>query len=331
MAATLNFHHLRYFWAVAHDGNLTRTARRLRVAQSALSAQIRQLEEQLGQALFAREGRGLSLTEAGVLALAYADEIFTAGSELVSTLHEGRQRKHLMRIGAVATLSRNFQRSFVRPLLRMDRVRLRLTSGSFEELLEQLATHALDVVLSNRPAPGGDARRFRARRLARQPVSVVASAPMPGFTFPRGLAERPMILPGTASELRTEFDALVERLGVRVRVLAEVDDMATMRLLARDSDALVLVPSIVVRDELREGRVHELCTVPELAETFYAITVDRRFQHPLVRQLVLRDEAQLLAGDEERTEAPSSRKAASHEVSSRTRVSGARTRPRRRA
>jgi len=116
---------------------------------------------------------------------------------------------------------------------------------------------------------------------------------------------------------------------VRVRVLAEVDDMATMRLLARDSDALVLVPSIVVRDELREGRVHELCTVPELAETFYAITVDRRFQHPLVRELVLRDEAQLLAGDEERAEAPSSRKAPSNEASSRTRVSGARTRPRR--
>ena len=135
-----------------------------------------------------------------------------------------------------------------------------------------------------------------------------------------------MILPGTASELRTEFDALVERLGVRVRVLAEVDDMATMRLFARDSDALVLVPSVVVRDELREGRVHELCTVPELAETFYAITVDRRFQHPLVRELVLRDEAQLLGGDEERARAPSSR-----EASLGTPVSAARTRPRRRA
>ena len=326
MTATLNFHHLRYFWAVANDGNLTRTARRLRVAQSALSAQIRQLEEQLGQALFSREGRGLALTEAGTLALAYADEIFTAGSELVSTLHEGRQRKHLVRIGAVATLSRNFQRSFVRPLLRTDRVRLRLTSGSLEELLDQLATHALDVVLSNRPAPGGETRRFRARRLARQPVSVVSSTPMPGFTFPRGLAERPMILPGTASELRTEFDALVERLGVRVRVLAEVDDMATMRLFARDSDALVLVPSVVVRDELREGLVHELCTVPDLAETFYAITIDRRFQHPLVRELVARDEAQLLGGEEESARAPSSRA-----IAKRPRVSAERTRPRRRS
>lgn len=293
-AEDINFHHLRYFWAVARDGNLTRTAQRLRVAQSALSSQIRQLEEQLGQALFVREGRRLVLTEAGTIALAHADEIFSAGSELLSTLKEGRRRQHTLRVGAVATLSRNFQRSFVRPLLTQANVRLRLTSGSIEELLAQLEAHVLDVVLSNRPAARSAERRFRSRKLARQPVSIVSSQPRAGFRFPEGLADASMILPGESSELRTEFDALCERLGVRLRVRAEVDDMATMRLLARDSDALVLVPSVVVRDELRQGVVHELCVVPELSETFYAITVDRRFQHPLLRSLLERDEAQLL-------------------------------------
>jgi LysR family transcriptional activator of nhaA len=102
-----------------------------------------------------------------------------------------------------------------------------------------------------------------------------------------------MILPGIASDLRTEFDSLCERLGVRPRVLAEVDDMATMRLLARDTDALVLVPSVVVREELREGLLHEMCMLPDLAESFYAITTDRRFQHPLLDELLQRDEAQL--------------------------------------
>lgn len=290
----LNFHHLRYFWAVATDGNLTRTAERLRVAPSALSAQIHQLEEQLGQPLFSREGRSLALTEAGKVALAYADDIFAAGGELVSTLKDGRRRRHPLRVGAVATLSRNFQRSFVRPVLARQDVRLRLSSGSFEELLEQLAAHDLDVVLSNRPAPGSGEPRFRSRRLARQPVSLVCSQPVDGFRFPAELDRRPMILPGVASELRSEFDALCERAGVRPRVLAEVDDMATMRLLACDSDALVLVPSVVVREELREGLVHEVVTLPDVAESFYAITVERRFQHPLVRELLDRDEAQLL-------------------------------------
>ncbi|RBC45361.1 LysR family transcriptional regulator, partial [Xanthomonas oryzae pv. oryzae] len=45
--AALNYNHLRYFWAVAHDGNLTRTAERLNLTQSALSVQIRKLEERL--------------------------------------------------------------------------------------------------------------------------------------------------------------------------------------------------------------------------------------------------------------------------------------------
>ena len=290
----INFHHLRYFWCVAKDGNLTRTARQLRVAQSALSSQIRQLEAQLGTALFAREGRRLVLTEAGAIALVYAEDIFAAGGELVSTLAQGRRRDQLFRVGAVATLSRNFQRSFVKPLLSQPDVRLRLDAASLDELLVRLESHALDLVLSNRPPPPAPDRRFSCRRLARQPASIIASRPPPRFRFPRDLAKHPMIVPGTASELRSEFDALCERLRVKVRILAEVDDMATIRLLAADSDALALVPSVVVRDELRQGVVHELCVVPEIAESFYAITLERRFQHPLVSALLSRDESELL-------------------------------------
>lgn len=104
-----------------------------------------------------------------------------------------------------------------------------------------------------------------------------------------------MILPGSDSEIRSEFDALCERLGVKVTVLAEVDDMATMRLLARDTAAVALVPSVVVRDELRSGTLCEYCVVPGLLESFYAITVDRRFQHPLIKSLLARDEADILA------------------------------------
>ncbi|MEO8195137.1 MAG: LysR substrate-binding domain-containing protein [Thermoanaerobaculia bacterium] len=290
----LNFHHLRYFWRVAKDGNLTRTAQRLRVAQSALSAQIRQLEAQLGEALFVREGRRLVLTEAGEIALAYAEDIFAAGGELVSTLTQGRRRDQLFRVGAVATLSRNFQRSFVRPLLAQADVRLHLVAGGLDELLARLEGHGLDLVLSNRPSPRTPHRHLSCRRLARQPASIIASRPPAHFRFPEDLADHPMIVPGSASELRSEFDALCERLDVKVRILAEVDDMATIRLLAADSDALALVPTVVVRDELREGVVHELCVVPDIAETFYAITLERRFQHPLVGSLLARDEAELL-------------------------------------
>lgn len=296
----INFHHLRYFWAVAKAGNLSQTAERLRVAASALSSQIQQLEAQLGTALFRREGRRLVLTESGMIALAYADEIFAAGSQLVATLEHGRQPEQVLRIGAVSTLSRNFQESFVKPLLALDRVRLQLESGTFDTLLRRFEDHSIDLVLANRPPEREFRGKLRCRRLARQPVSIVASKRARGFRFPEDLQGATMIVPGRESDVRTEFDAMCERHSLSVRVLAEVDDMATMRLLARDTGALAVVPSVVVRDELRERTLFELCAVPGLFEAFYAITGERRFQHPLLATALAREEIEFLEVDRER-------------------------------
>jgi len=301
----LNFHHLHYFWAVAHEGNLTRAAAKLRVAQSALSAQIRQLEEELGEDLFAREGRALVLTETGRVALAYADEIFANGRALLEVLREGRARAKPLRVGAVATLSRNFQESFLRPALTEPNVRLHLESGRIEELVARLEGHALDVVLANRPAQAASAEsKVRNRRIARQLVSLVGPKRRRAFRFPEDLEALPVILPGAASEVRSEFDVLCQQLAVRVNVIAEVDDMATMRLIARNASAVTLAPSVVVRDELRAGQLHEYCVVPGLFESFYAITVERRFEHPLVATLVARRESEILAMERRAGAAP---------------------------
>lgn len=291
----LNFHHLRYFWAVARDGNLTRTAKRLRVAQSALSAQIRQLEDDLGVALFERKGRGLSLTEHGRVALDFADTVFEAGSDLLSTLTSGRDAQDHIRIGAVSTLSRNFQDSFVFPLLQREGVSLGLQSGRLVDLLEQLEAHQLDIVLTNRAAPHRDGAPLRTSRLAQQAVSIIGSPRDTPFRWPDDLHGASMILPGVASDVRPTFDALCERLGAEVHVRAEVDDMATLRLVARSTGALSLMPSVVVRDELRAGVLHEHCVVPGLYETFYAVTAKRHYPHPLVDDLLSREAGEYLA------------------------------------
>ena len=132
----LNFHHLRYFWAVAKEGNLTRAAGQLHVSQSALSAQIKDLETQLGQLLFHRTGRTLTLTEAGQVAFNYAETIFATGNELIAVLREGRrEERQVLRIGAVATVSRNFQENFIRPALDRADVELVLISAGLPELL----------------------------------------------------------------------------------------------------------------------------------------------------------------------------------------------------
>ena len=293
----LNFHHLQYFWAVAKEGNLTRAATHLHVSQSALSAQIRQLEDQLGQPLFARVGRGLQLTEAGQLALGYAESIFTAGAELTALLREGRRdERQVLRIGAMANLSRNFQENFLRPLLEREDVELVLHSGSLVDLLARLRVHTLDLVLSNQRVHASSEDPWRCQRLARQPVSLVGRprSKRKAFRFPEELAEVPLLLPGRDNDIRAGFDLLCERLGIRYRLRAEVDDMALLRLLARDSDSVALLPTVVVQDELRNGRLVEYSVVPDLHESFYAISVQRHFTPPLLKSLLKQSEAEIL-------------------------------------
>ncbi|MBX9606977.1 MAG: LysR family transcriptional regulator [Gammaproteobacteria bacterium] len=296
--ARLNFHHLHHFWAVAQEEHLTRAASRLHVSQSALSTQIRQLEDQLRVRLFEREGRRLRLTEAGQLAFAYAETIFTAGQELVSLMQDGgTQSRQRLRIGSAATLSRNFQENFLRPVLGQSDVQLVIESGSLDELLGRLAVHKLDVVLSNRAVGAEAGRQWRCRRIARQPVCLVGPPLGRGrrFRFPQDLATCALLLPGTNSEIRTRFDALCEELDVRPRVLAEVDDMAMLRLLARDSAAVALLPAVVVQDELRTRRLARYCDVPDLSEDFYAITTERRFQPAVLKDLLKRPADEVLA------------------------------------
>ena len=286
---TLNFNHLRYFWAVAHEGSLTRAAQRLNLSQSALSVQIQKLEQQMGHPLFDRVGKRLTLTEAGQIALDYADTVFSAGDELMSTL-DGRSlaNRHVLKVGALTTLSRNFQLEFLNPLVGRADVDLIVRSGTIRDLLAQLEAHMLDVVLSNAAAPRDGRAPFRNHLLAEQPISLVGR-PRPNaaqFRFPDDLRSEPVLLPSLGSDIRAGFDRLMELAGIRPTILAEVDDMAMLRLLARERDGLTLVPPIVVRDELNARVLVEQCRIPQLTEKFYAIILARRFPNPLLADLL---------------------------------------------
>jgi len=279
----LNYHHLRYFREVARDGTLTRAAERLNLSQSAVSTQIRQLEARLGHALFERSGRRLHLTEAGRIALDHAERIFAAGEELVATLRQTGASMPPLRVGALSTLSRNFQLGFLRPVLG-DGVGIVLRSGGSGVLYEALGALALDVVLTTEPPPGD--RGFAARRIAEQTVSIHGRPE--GLRHPSLaalLAAEPVILP-TESSIRTGFGGLVARLGVRPRIAAEVDDMAMVRLLAREGAGLAIAPSVVLADEIAEGLLAPAPFDLDIVESFYAVTPERRFPHPLLQRLL---------------------------------------------
>lgn len=286
----LNYHHLYYFWRVATVGNLTRVASELHVSQSALSSQIRQLEDSMGQALFDRSGRSLHLTEWGQQVLAYAEDIFRKGEELSSLVQRGAAPDvQVIRLGVVSTMSRNFVDAFLAPLLPDARVRLVVQSRGIAELLDSLASHTLDVVLSNLNATVNPKRIWQSQLIARQPVSVVGPVKgRPGSRFPKGFDGMRWILPSPPSEIRAGFDAFCSFHQFEPDIQAEVDDMAMLRLLARDSGALAILPPVVVRDEIRRKELCEYMALPKVTENFYAITVKRSYQPPALRELLAR-------------------------------------------
>ena len=246
-------------------------------------------QHQMGHPLFERVGKRLVLTEAGQISLDYADTVFKAGDELMSTL-EGRPQasRQVLRVGALTTLSRNFQLEFLRPLVGRADVELIVRSGTTRDLLAQLEAHAIDVVLSNSVPPRDARASFRNYLLNQQPVSLIGR-PRPGkppFRFPEDLRSEPILLPSLDSDIRVGFDRLLELAGIRPIILAEVDDMAMLRLLAREREGVTLAPPIIVRDELKSGVLVEHCRIPQLTESFYAIIQNRRFPNALLADLL---------------------------------------------
>lgn len=285
----LNYHHLRYFRAIATEGTLTGAAQRLQISQSALSVQLRSLEDSLGQLLFHRQKKTLVLTEAGRIALEYAESIFRSGEEMMAVLrNEKAVQRRVLRIGAVATLSRNFQLGLLKPLLGRADVELILHSGSLRDLLAQLRAHVIDVVLSNLPVRRDAETNWHSRLIEEQPVSLVGkrTSKRTRFKFPEDLRHTPLLLPGLDSSIRAAFDLLLEQHHIRPIIAAEVDDMAMLRLLAREGAGLALVPPVVVSGELASGALVEHCRIPQVRESFYSITPSRKFPNPILAEIL---------------------------------------------
>ncbi|BBI74317.2 hypothetical protein HAALTHF_37280n [Vreelandella aquamarina] len=230
------------------------------------------------------------------MAFDYAEIIFTQGEELSALFAEGgHAHREVVRVGAVATLSRNFQEGFVRPLLGRDDLDLILQSGGLDDLLRRLSAHKLDVVLSNQPVRGDSEHPWRSQRLARQPVSLIAAPHLsPPPAFPKGLNGHAFILPGVENATRHAFDQLCSHYRLTPKIAAEVDDMAMMRLLARDTQHIAVMPPVVVRDELHNCTLKDYGALPGVWEEFYAITIQRRFESPSLKALLTRSGESLL-------------------------------------
>lgn len=286
---SINYNHLRYFWYVAHEGKLNRAAEKLNISQSALSVQIKTLEVQLGHDLFYRNGRRLDISEAGRLVLDYADSIFKTGEELLYQLtHNHAVERSVFRVGAITTLSRNFQIGFLRPLMGRPEIELRVSSGSLSHLLKSLENHSMDIALANHAPISDSSAPWVSHLISHQPVSLVGD-PEKNYqsrSLKELLAEEPLLLPSMESNIRLSINALMDRWDIHPSIAAEVNDMTMLRLLSREKTALAVVPPIVVKDELESGSLKEIHRLPDIRETFYAIVPRRRFPNPILKELI---------------------------------------------
>jgi LysR family transcriptional regulator, transcriptional activator of nhaA len=283
----LNYHHLLYFRAVAREGGLVAAARSLRLSHPTLSAQIHALEDRLGEKLFTRVGRKLALTEAGRLALRYADEIFSLGRELVETVQgPGTDKPLRLDVGIVDVLPKLLVRRLLKPALDLPQpVRLICHEGAFDRLMGELAQHNLDIVIADSPVPSGSAVRAHHHLLGESAVGLFAAPALAKAYragFPHSLDGAPMLLPTESLTLRRSLTAWLDKHGIRPRIVAEFDDSALLKVFGADGIG-IFPASEVVADEIKtQYQAAYLGRANGVVERFYAISAERRIKHPAV-------------------------------------------------
>lgn len=283
----LNYHHLRYFWAVAREGGVTRASRRLHISQPTVSAQIRELEQALGEALFAKKGRTLELTEVGRLVYRYADEIFGLGRELLDAVKGGVPgRTPLLRVGIDNVVPKVIAYRLLEPALKLDRpVHVVCHEDKPARLLAALAIHELDIVLTDAPVGTGLSVRAYNHLLGECAVTVFGQESLARAHrthFPRSLDGAPLLLPTEGTALRRSLDAWFEAQSIRPRVVGEFEDSALLKVFGEAGRGLFVAPSATEAEVRRQYRVHRLGTIDAVKERFYAISVERKLKHPAV-------------------------------------------------
>lgn len=283
----LNYRHLLYFHTVARAGSISKACKELHVTQPAISTQLQKLEQQLGEPLFAKQGRGLVLTEAGRTAFEYADEIFSLGRELSETLRDRPSGRPVrLTVGVTDAFPKLLAYRILTPALQMDPpVRLVLHDDRPERLFAELSIQEVDMVLTDAPLPPTAPLRAYNHLLGESEVSIFAApalAQQYGEGFPASLNGAPMLLPTEGTTLRRSLMQWFGTIGVQPHIVAEVGDSALLKTFGQAGIALFAAPTAIEAEIRRQYGVVALGRAKDVRERFYAISVERKLKHPAV-------------------------------------------------
>jgi LysR family transcriptional activator of nhaA len=291
MKSDLNYRHLYYFWVVAKEGGITRAAERLGLAVQTVSSQLTLLEQSLGKALFAQQGRRLVLTEAGRVAMNYADQIFLLGTQMQEAVNEADSGRVRLSVGISDSLPKLSAYRMLEEALRIDKkVRLVCYEDQFEALLADLALHKLDVVLTDREVQPGSALKVFSHQLFDSEMVVVGSpelaAQHDGELFPGNLNGAPFLLPTRNNALRGKIDEWFMQVNVKPDVVGEFEDNALLNTFGRRGLGLFFAPAALASDILEQFGAVQVGRVPSVREQFYVISNERKIKHPAVEAIV---------------------------------------------
>jgi LysR family transcriptional activator of nhaA len=296
----LNYHHLLYFWTVVRVGSIARASEELRLTPATVSAQLKSLEQSLGEKLFRKAGRHLAPTETGKLVFRYADEIFSLGQEMLGTLKgrpEGRSAR--LTIGVADVMPKLVAYQLTEPALKLKQAyRIVCREGTNEELLPALAQHDIDVVLTDSPIdPSFNVKAFN--HLLGECGMILFGAPKLANAyrrgFPKSLDDAPFLLPTRNTTARRLLDQWFETQEIRPRILAEFEDSALLAVFGHHGLGCFFAPTVIAADVRRQYRVKEIGRVEDLRERFYAISLDRKLKHPAV--VAISQAAKITLGD----------------------------------
>ncbi|PPD45814.1 MAG: LysR family transcriptional regulator [Methylocystis sp.] len=287
----LNYQHLFYFWNVAREGSVTRASEKLRLAQPTISGQLAVFEDAIGAQLLRKEGRNLTLTEKGRTVYNYADEIFALGRELTNTL-KGRAGAlgGRLSVGVADALPKLLIYRLVEPALRdAGETQVILHEDKVERLLAELSLHGVDIVLADAPATTAIGGRVYNHLLGQCGVAVFGAphiAVRYMDNFPESLEGAPFLFPTPATALRRSLDLWFENKRLFPSIRAEIEDSALMKTFASAGAGLFVAP-VAVREEIeRQYGVMKIGELDGITESFYAITVRRKVDHPAITDIL---------------------------------------------
>lgn len=246
---------LRYFAAVAQAGSFSRAAAALHLTQPSLSRQVQLLEEELGQRLLERHGRGVVATEAGTALLAHARAIFELAERARSDMADRQQNpRGRVTVGLPPRVAHVITADLVERFhARYPEAGITVMEDLSLRLREWLVAGRADLALLFDPAPSP---QVHVEPLVREPLVLVSKRPLPERLRLAEVVERTLVMPSAPHALRRLLEEHAAPRGLTLNVLAEVDSVQTVLNIVARGVADSVVPAGVPRHGGRNLGLH---------------------------------------------------------------------------